>query len=235
MMDGDGSGEGSGTETATDFQIRVTHLSSDAPAVDVYVGDDAQPTIAGLAFADGTLYLTLPSGVDYTFNVRVAGSEATSDPVLVQQASPAGGDVLNVVAIGRLGGDPEPLETAVVVEDLTAPMEGMIRVQAVHAAPTAGEVDIYNIPAEGEPVQIVSDLAYGTASGYLEIPAGAYQLGIDINNDPGTLELVYSTSEIDPGEILSIFAMNNEAGDEVVLLIQNALSDEILLRADGAN
>jgi hypothetical protein len=231
----DGSGEGSGMETAGEFQIRVTHLSGDAPAIDVYAGDAATPSVPGLTFGDGTGYLTLPAGVDYTFNVRVAGSDPTSDPVLVQEASPLDGDVLNVLAIGRLGGVPEPLETTVIVEDLTAPMEGMIRVQAVHAAPSAGEVDIYNIPTEGDPVQLVPDLAYGTASGYLEVPAGSYQLGIDINNDPGTLELVFSTSPIETGAILNLIAINNEAGDAVRLLIQDANGNEINLAADGAN
>ncbi len=234
MMMADGSGEGSGTETATDFQIRVTHLSGDTPAVDIYAGDEATPTIPNLAFGEGTQYLTLPAGPEYTFNVRVAGSEATSDPALVVAATPEAGSVVNVLAIGRLSGDPEPLDTTIIVEDRSAPMEGMFKVQAVHAAPQVGEVDIYNIVADGAPVEIVSDLSYPNASGYLEVPAGAYQLGIDTNNDPSTLEVTFTTSEVEAGSILNLFAANTEDGS-VVLVVQTDDGVAFQLAADGAN
>lgn len=234
MMEGEASGEGSGTETTTDFQIRVTHLSGDTPNVDVYAGDEATPTIPNLAFGNGTQYLTLPTGPEYTFNIHIANSDTTSDPALVVAATPETSSVVNVLAIGRLSNDPEPLETTVIVEDRTAPMEGMIKVQAIHTAPQVGEVDIYNVVADGPPVEIVPNLTYPNASGYLEIPAGTYQLGIDTNNDPSTLEVIFSLSEAEASSILNLFTTNAEDGS-VVLVIQNDDDVAFPLTADGAN
>lgn len=230
---GDGSGDGGGGEMPTTFQIRVTHMSADTPTVALYNGDSTQP-LTTIAFANGTQYLTLDAGPEYTFNVRTADADPSSDPALQVVATPEGGDVLNVAAIGFLSADPEPLETLVIIEDLTAPAEGNIRLQVVHAAPQVGQVDIYNI-VDGDDVQIVPDLDYGTSTGgYLEVPAGAYSLGVDLNNDPLTLEVTFTTPDLAAGTIATIFATNNADGD-VVLVGQFADGTTATIAADGAN
>jgi hypothetical protein len=230
---GDGGGDGSG-EAPTTFKLRVTHMSADTPAVAIYNGDSTTAVVPSLAFGSGTQYLELPAGDEYTFNVRTADAEPTSDPALQVVATPEAGDVLNVAAIGFLSGDPEPLETLVIIEDLTAPAEGNIRLQVVHAAPQVGQVDVYNI-VDGDDVQIVPDLDYGSATGaYLEVPAGAYNLGVDTNNDPLTLEVTFTTPNLAAGTIATIYATNNADGD-VVLVGQFADGTTATIAADGAN
>jgi hypothetical protein len=75
-------------------QIRVWHLSPDAPAVDVYV--NGNKAVSNLAFRSATGYLTLPAG-KYDVRINVANS---STVVLSQQITLARGEASTAVALG---------------------------------------------------------------------------------------------------------------------------------------
>lgn len=53
----------------------------------------------------------------------------------------------------------------------TQPMNAMVRV--VHASPTAPAVDLY---AKGSMTPVATNIGYGSATGYLELPEGSYDL-----------------------------------------------------------
>ena len=79
-------------------QVRVVHLSADAPAVDV-APDGAEPIVSNLAYPAATEYLTVPAG-DYDLEVRPTGSMDVAlqlDPVTL-----AAGTSYSVFAIGSL-------------------------------------------------------------------------------------------------------------------------------------
>jgi len=81
-------------------QVRVVHLSADAPAVDI-APDGAEPIVAALAYPDATDYLTVPGG-EYDLEVRPAGTMDVAlqlDPVLLEA-----GKSYSVFAIGSLAG-----------------------------------------------------------------------------------------------------------------------------------
>ena len=85
---------------ADQAQVRVVHLSADAPAVDV-APDGAEPIVADLAYPSATDYLTVPAG-DYDLEVRPAGTMDVAlqlDPVTL-----AAGTSYSVFAIGSLAG-----------------------------------------------------------------------------------------------------------------------------------
>lgn len=225
---GDGNGEGSADEPmpTVQFQIRVTHASGDTPAVSIYNGDATEATITALEFGDGTSYLDLPVNT-YTFNVRTADADPTSAPALTATLTPAGGDIVNVIAVGTLAEDDTvDLELIAVTEDRTAPADGSIRLRVIHAAGALPEVDVYTL-GEGAPSPVLTDFMYKDASPYLDLPAGEYQFGIDTNNDPTTIEARFSTGAIPAGSIVTAIAAVGASGPVLIALFDDGTTATI--------
>lgn len=152
---------------SSDARLRVLHASPDAPAVDIYV--DGSEAISDLAFDDITDYVSLPAG-DYNVQVFPASANGSGDPVIDANVTLAAGTDYTVAAVGLLA-DIEPL---VLVDDNSDPATGETKLRFVHASPDAPAVDIY---AEGAGV-VVPNAAFKDASGYLDLPAGTYDLEV---------------------------------------------------------
>ena len=60
-------------------------------------------------------------------------------------------------------------------------MEAQGELRVVHASPDAPNVDVY---VDGDAV--LEDVAFGTVSGYLELPSGTYQIEVTAAGDPDT-------------------------------------------------
>ena len=103
---------------ADQAQVRIVHLSADAPAVDI-APDGAEPIVAALAYPDATDYLTVPAG-DYDLEVRPAGTMDVAlqlDPVTLEA-----GKSYSVFAIGSLaGGTLKVLPAVDATADMMAP------------------------------------------------------------------------------------------------------------------
>ena len=99
-------------------QVRIVHLSADAPAVDI-APDGAEPIVSELAYPPATEYLTVPAG-DYDLEVRPAGSMDVAlqlDPVTLEA-----GTSYSVFAIGSLeGGTLTVLPAVDAVAEMMAP------------------------------------------------------------------------------------------------------------------
>ncbi|MFN8623251.1 MAG: DUF4397 domain-containing protein [Chloroflexota bacterium] len=83
---------------ADSAQIRVVHLSADAPAVDV-APDGGDPIVTNLAYPNATDYLTVPAG-SYDLEVRPTGSKDVAlqlDPITLEA-----GNSYTAFAIGSL-------------------------------------------------------------------------------------------------------------------------------------
>ena len=92
-----------------------------------------------------------------------------------------------------------------------------IRVRAVHAADGVGEVDIWNVTAGSAPAPLYENVGYGAAGEYLDIPAGAYSIGFDVDNDMSP-DLVFDLPALDGGTVATLFAVND--GGSVSLVAQ---------------
>lgn len=143
--------------------VRVAHLSPDAPAVDVLV--NGAVAFANLSFNEFTDYADLAAG-DYQIQVVPAGA---SKPVVIDTmlSVPANGDftaaALNPLAEIGLG----------LFEDDNQRKPFNTRVRFVHASPGTPAVDI--ALADGGPV-LFSNVSFGESGGYIEVPEGSYDL-----------------------------------------------------------
>lgn len=208
-----GGGQGDGTTA----EVRVAHLSPDAPAVDVYVGKepDGNPTIGGLAysnFAPGAAgeYVDLDAN-SYNVTVTPAG-ETAPKAIDVNDLELKPNKDYTILAVGELSpeGDEPGIRALPLVDngdDETAlPPRDKTLVRFVHASPDAGTVDI---GVEGGPT-LVSGAEFGDASDYIEMAPGDYTITVG----PGALDVPFTAKA---GTKVTAYVIGNntpEDGDE---------------------
>lgn len=192
-------------------QVRVAHLSSDAPNVDVYLNDEPVDGLLDVPYGTVSPYLDVPAG---TQNVKVYAAGDTSAPVIEADLEIAGGAVYTVGAVGLVAD--ETLTAQVYEDDLSAPAAGNGKVRFVHASPDAGPVDI--VPEGGE--ALVEGLEFPNASPYAEVPAGEYTINV---NAAGTdTAAITADASVAAGGIYTAFAVGTaEAGNLSVILTQD--------------
>jgi len=153
-------------------QIRVWHLSPDAPAVDVFV--NGNKAVSSLAFRTATDYLTLPPG-SYDVRINVAN---TNTVVLSQQVTLARGEAYTAVALGSAA--QPPAGAAFTVKALLDATSGAL-VRALHAIPNAPAVTVY---VNGEAA--VPSLGTLKATPYLTLDPGRYTIAIALKGKPAS-------------------------------------------------
>lgn len=150
--------------------VRVAHLSPDAPAVDVLVGaseDSKAAVLENVAFPAVSGYLPVADG-SYFIDVTQTG---TTSPAVIDVNDFALAGDLTIAAVGQLA-DIEPL---VLMDDrVTDPTKAKLR--AVHASPNAPAVDIF-VDGAGLLPQL-TNLAFKDSTGYLPLDPGEYTLRI---------------------------------------------------------
>lgn len=178
--------------------VRVIHASPDAPAVDVFVNGTpgvTPPAISGLAFTQATPYIPLPTAM-YNFQVTPTGLPA---PVVINvDAMIDGSTNYSVVAMNFLSA----IQPVVFVDDNTI-NPGAARVRFIHAAPDVPGVDIF---VAGGVDPIFNAVTFTNSGGYIEVPAGSYDLEVRLN-DGGALALSVPGVGLEAGTVYTIWAM----------------------------
>lgn len=155
-------------------KVRVLHGVGDAPAVDVYADKDR--IVEDLKFASITDYLSVPAG-DYRVRVVPAGEKPGKDTAVIDASvSLLPGLATTVAATGSVAVGIVPQ----VILDNPYPVVDAAQARVVHLAADAPAVDI--APVGGEP--IITDLAYGQNSSYLNVPPGSYELEVRAAGSP---------------------------------------------------
>ncbi|HEY3499664.1 MAG TPA: DUF4397 domain-containing protein [Polyangiaceae bacterium] len=203
--------------------LRVLHLSPDAPAVDVFIDGGDDPAVSELAFPDGTGYLAVPAA-SYDIDVSPAGTSAGDAVLSIDDLALAADNYYTAVALDEVAS----LSALPLVDDYTGLPAGSIRVRAVHAAPAVGQVDLWNLPQSGAPAPLWTDVDFGVAGAPLDLPAGAYTIGVDVDNDASP-DLTFELPALPAGAFVNVFAANDADGD-VFLLAQ--LRDGTTARID---
>jgi hypothetical protein len=158
-------------------RVRVLHAGSDAPSVDLDVGNDdpTKPEVSGLArFADtGAAGIELPSGKPLAIGIDAGGSRVTA---FTTPSLPDGADIL-VVATGFLGNLPrEKSGFSLLVVGPNGNL-GFIKqdpiVYTLHASPDAPSVDAF----VGE-AKIIDNLNFGKLTAPIQVQPGSYTVDV---------------------------------------------------------
>ena len=190
--------------------IRVFHASTiangaSAPGVDIYTGGTR--AIAAFGYLSATDYLSVPAG-DYSFDVFAAGADPLSTPALAIPSLAYDADAFyTLVAYDNTGSI-----AGIRLDDDASPIAaGSARVQIVHVADTIPQVDVLNIDSLGAATTLLNDLSFGTSSGTLDIPAGAYTVGLDVNNDLAA-DVIFTLPELTSGANATVYAIKDATG-----------------------
>lgn len=206
--------------------LRVVHLSPDAPSVDVFINQSTPPAVQDLTFAEGTPYVTTSAG-SYRIDVAPKGG-SVSDAVLTKSGLMLEeGRHYTAVALDELN----QIDALALEDNLEGLSSGDIRVRPIHAAVAVGQVDIWNIPATGSPALLYENVDFSVAGNYLDLPAGAYTLGFDVDDDQNP-DVVFALPALPEGTVANVFAVS-DSGRAVFLLAQ--LQDGTVARVDPAN
>ena len=191
-------------ENAKMANIRVVHGSPDAPAVDVFIDDEL--SLSEVSYLDATGYLQLEPGLR-NFKVNAAGTEIN---VIDASAELKRGKFYTLIAANLL----ESIEPLVLFDERRFPRKGNILLRIVHGAPSAPEVDVYVTEPEtnlDEAIPVLESVPFLTASDYLEVPAGTYQVRVTV---AGTKTVAVDTGSISlkAGQVRTAIAVDSKGG-----------------------
>lgn len=209
-----------GEEVADQGQIRVIHMSPDAPAVDIFVDGIDDPVVTGLEFPDNSPYLDLDVGT-YNFRVAVSGSPASEAVLSFEGVEITKGAKITAGAFDNVAA----LQGFALVDDAEGLASTDIRVTVMHAAPAVGEVDIWEI--SGEPTPLLEDVPFGASATLPDLASQAYVIGVDVNDDAAP-DLTWDIPALPGGTQVNLYAANQ--GEAVFLVAQ--LPEGATLRLD---
>ena len=199
------------TNNPTPASLRVIHLSPDAPGVDIYVNGESQ-VVTDLMFQESTSFLEVDEGT-YDFNVTATQTPVDQSVLDIEGVMLMGGSAYTVAAYDALS----DIKAMLLTEDWSELGAGDIRVRAIHAAGMVGEVDIWEISDPENPIELYPNIGFGDVGDYMDLPAGAYTLGIDVDNDM-VPDVKYEIPALPAGTIANIFAVYEM--EEVYLVVQ---------------
>lgn len=211
-------------DTNTAAGARVVHASPDAGSaaggpVEVFASSTALPTsptelIEGFSYTDivpsANTYVGVPAG-NYVFDVApdnagIGGSVYTSPTVTLEQGAEysviAAGNVLTTPAFGLLA-----------TEDNNRSIITQASVKVIHAAPLAGDVDIF-VTSAGEftvsdvenglaGAPLLDDFAYSDITDYVAVAPGNYDIRVVAG---GTAAINVENFDLAAGSVSSIIA-----------------------------
>lgn len=146
-------------------QVRVVHLSPDAPAVDVAV--NGAVAVQGASYLDATGYLPVPAG-EVRITVTPAGQ---TSPVVIDATVNLGADASYTVAATGFLADIQPL---LMLDDRSP--SGDAKVRFVHTSPDAPAVTV----AVTDGPNIFGGVAFRDVTNYAAVPGGAYDLEVRV-------------------------------------------------------
>lgn len=158
------------TALAQSARVQVIHNAPD-PVVDIYV--NGALALNDFEFRSATPFLELPAGLPLTLAVAPGTSASAAEALASFDVIFESGKTYALTASGIVGGMPG---FTVIADDAareTAPA-GVVALNVTHGAPDAPAVDV----AVRTGSTIVSNLAYGAFTPYLEVPAGVYYLDV---------------------------------------------------------
>ncbi len=188
-----------------DAQVQIVHLAPFADtlaATEVDIAVNGTVILSDVPYGASTAYLPVAPG-PVELEVREPGTPTVLISTSVELVP---GVSYTVIANGD--GDNQDLGLALLIDDFDAPAAGNFKLRLGHLAPFAdGPASAEVRLADGT---LIAPVDFGDVSGFLELPAGAYDLVITA---PGGSPVLIDPTELSfaAGDVLSAFA----AGDGV--------------------
>ena len=207
---GEGTGDGGTTpdgETGEKVSqkvgyLRVSHMSYDAPAVDISV--DGTVVVEGLKYGESSAFLEVPMG-ERTLLITPAGK---TDKLYEDKADVSEGARLTVMAYDKA----ESLKVKV----LSGPAEQMADkalVRFVHASPDAPKVDIK--AGDPESTAIFGGASFGDVTEYKAVDEAEYEFVVTAAGDTKAV-ISFEKAKLEKGKRYTVFARGTfDAQDSV--------------------
>jgi len=166
-------------------RLQVIH-NSPGVNVDVYVNGSL--LLEKFVFRTATPYIDVPSGVLLDIAVAPSGSNSADDAVANFPVTLENGATYVAIANGIVGGNPgfnlELFDMGLETVD-----DDNVGILFFHGSPDAPTVDVLT----GGNI-LIDDASYTDFAGYLEVPAGSYDLAITPGNDNSTIVAEYEAN-----------------------------------------
>jgi len=176
-------------------RVRIVHASPDAPAVDVFVGEQAVAT--NVPFFTASDYLELPAG---QARVRIAPTGAGAAAAVIDATlTLAAGQAYSVAAVNPVAN----ISAEVFQDNLAAPSaSNKARLRVYHLSYDAPAVDVKL--AGG--ATLIPNLAFPDASAEAELDAGTYSLQVTPAG-AGDVVIDLPNTQLQGGLYYSVFAV----------------------------
>lgn len=197
--DDDGPTGSSGTA-----QLRVAHLSPDAPAVDVRVNGTV--AVRNVTFPTVGTYAAVPAG---RTRIEVVPAGAATPVVIDATVDLARDTSYTVAATGLLGAS--DLKPLVLTDDRST--GGQAKVRFVHAGPDAPAVDV---AVSGGPV-LFPNTSFRGSSPYSAVNPGSYNLEVRVAGTT-TVALPLPGVRLDGGRNYTVFAIGRLSNGSLAAL-----------------
>lgn len=207
--------------------LRAIHLSPDAPAVDVFLGE--KRVVRKLNFREDSAFVESLSG---TRTVKVTPADSTVTVITADVNLPAN-KAVSVIALNKLAN----IEPAVIVDDGKMPTAGNSKLRVLHASAGVPAVDVYlTAPTAALPAEpAIKGITFknsvpSSGSASLSIPAGDYRVRLTL---AGKTDVVYDSGafKIKSREDLVVAAIPPKADAAV----QPSPVDLLVIRTRGAS
>jgi len=198
-------------------RVAVLHLAPfantlDGTAVNILINGNT--AFSNVRFTDFVPYTELPAG-SYKIDIVPVGA---TQPAMTATFNLSDGTDYSVFAIGN--GSTQPLELTALVDDNRAPAAGNVKLRVVHAAPFAADLadtEVSIRTAGGDVVGGLVGVPYKVNSGYLEVPAGTYDLKV-ASNDGSVNYIDPLPAAIPAGAIVTLFAVGDGINQDLGIL-----------------
>lgn len=201
----------------TTTNIRVVHASADAPTVDILANGAVLAGLEGVDYQVTSSWIEVNTGeYDIAIEANLPGDDAN-----VIEATLTFDEETNyeILALGSVAGG--TLAPLVIDNAAAAVTAGNARVQVVHAAASAPEVDIYVTAPDDmlDGATALATAAFTEFTGQVEVTAGDYRIRI---TPAGSLDVVFDSGTIsltDGADLLVMATDNVGTGSSPVTLL----------------
>ena len=176
------------------------------------------PTNVDLQVGGKTVQSSVGYGQPATYHTSKSGSQnfklfppgATTNPYVDSSISLGSGDT-TIIAENPLA----TIALAPYKDDNTAPTTGNVKIRIIHAAPTAGNFDVYIVPHGGGIAGFnpqISNLSFGSATNYLSLAASNYDVVMTAPATQNILSSLLYNYTLTAGQIRTIIVLDASIG-----------------------